>query len=223
MNPLRRLYLRLADPPVPFRFDPRLEELVGELCRVAPGERPVLNLGCGTTRYGGNVVNLDLSHFPGVDVCGDAERLPFRDEAFRGVLARGLLEHVRLAERARAELWRVLAADGFLYVEVPFLQPYHLSPEDHRRFTLPGLRGFLSGFAEQESGIQIGPFSTLAWVVREVMASAMAFGSPSRYRKILAFAGWATFWLRVFDRLVIPGPHVANAASAFYYLGRKRR
>jgi hypothetical protein len=104
---------------------------------------------------------------------------------------------------------------------VPFLQPYHMSPEDYRRFTLPGLRSFLLGFEEIESGVQIGPASTLAWILRETLASILAFGSPWLYRKVLALSGWATFWIRYLDRLVVEGSYVANAASAVYFLGRK--
>jgi SAM-dependent methyltransferase len=218
----RRLYDRMAVAPNPFRFDPRLDRLVETLCAdEQPGFR-VLNLGSGSTSYGASVVNQDLFAFRGVHLCGDAHKLPFKDGVFAGMLLRGVLEHVRSADIVVAEARRVLREGAFLYVEVPFLQPYHLSPEDYRRFTLPGLRAFLSDFTEEESGVQIGPGSTLAWVLRETVASVLAFGSPWVYRKILTLVGWTTFWLRYLDRVARPGPFVAHSASAIYYLGRKR-
>ena len=219
---LGRVTTAVAVPPNPYRFDPRLDNLVERLCHdLGTGQR-VLNLGSGSTDYGDRVLNLDLSAFPGVNVCGDGVRLPFRDETFDGALLRGVLEHVRSADAVRGEVQRVLRKGAFLYVEVPFLQPYHVSPEDHRRFTLPGLRAFLPGFGEIESGVQIGPGSSAAWVLREALASLLAFGSPWLYRKALALAGWSTFWMKYLDRLVVPAPHVAYAASAVYFLGRKR-
>ena len=222
MNPLRRLYLWLVVPPKPFRFDPRCESLVDRLCKEAGEEAPVLNLGSGTTLYGKRVVNLDLRSFPGVDLCGDGERLPFRNGCFGGVLLRGVLEHVRSAEAVRAEALRVLREGGFLYVEVPFLQPFHLSPEDHRRFTLPGLKLFLSAFEEVEAGTQIGPGSTLAWVTPVSLATVFSLGSMRVYNKLFVLIGWATFWLKYLDRFVVPAPYAADAASAVYFLGRKR-
>ena len=220
MSAWRRLRDVLAVPPDPYRFDPRLEERVAVLCRQAEG--PVLNLGSGSTRYGERVVNVDLFAFAGVMVRADAGRLPFRDAVFAGALLRGLLEHVASADRVLSEAGRVLARGAFLYVEVPFLQPLHLSPEDHRRFTLPGLRALLSDYEEIDSGVQIGPGSTLAWVARETLASVLAAGSAWRYRKALALVGWGTFWLKYLDPLAGAAPHVATSASAVYFLGRKR-
>jgi SAM-dependent methyltransferase len=221
VKPLHWLRLRAAVPPNPFRFDPRLERLVDSLSdRIGAGGRGV-NLGSGETLFGPRVVNVDLKAFPGVHIRANGERLPFRDRSIAFVMLRGVLEHVRHAESVRDEVRRVLAPDGMVYVEVPFLQPYHESPEDHRRFTLPGLRYFLREFEEIEAGVQIGPGSTLSWVLREFVASLLSFGSPWWYRKILALAGWTTFWLRALDRAVVPAPHVAHAASAVYFLGRK--
>jgi SAM-dependent methyltransferase len=218
----RRAYLRFAVSPDPFRFDPRLDRLVRRLCSQADRDRRVLNLGSGMTTYGPGTVNLDLEPFDGVSVCGDGQQLPFRQGSFAGVIIRGVLEHVRYPEEVRKEVARVLGPGGFVYIEVPFLQPLHLSPEDHRRFTLPGLRFYLQDFEELESGVQIGPGSTLAWVLREVIGTLLSFGRARAYPKMLTLAGWATFWIKYLDLLVVPAPHVANCASAIYYLGRKR-
>src|SRR5262245_47318352 len=140
MNPFRALYLRFLVSPNPFRMDPRLDHLVERLCGTTPPGKLVLNLGARTTRYPGPVVNLDLEPFSGVSVVGDGGGLPFRSGTFSAVLLRGVLEHVRSAESVMWEVERVLEAWGHVYIEVPFLQPFHASPEDYRRFTLPGLR-----------------------------------------------------------------------------------
>jgi SAM-dependent methyltransferase len=222
MNPLRALYLRLLVSPNPFRMDPRLDRLVESLCAKAPSGSHVLNLGARATDYEGAVLNLDLEPFPGVDVVADGARLPFRNGTFTLVLLRGVLEHVSSAESVMWEVERVLEPWGQVYIEVPFLQPFHASPVDYRRFTLPGLRRFLTGFDELEAGVQIGPFSSLAWVLQESLASLLAFGSARRYRGWRALVGWSTFWLKYLDRWVEPGSFVPNSASALYFLGRKR-
>jgi hypothetical protein len=216
------LVAKLYSPPDPFRFDPRLDRLVEDLCRISKPESLILNLGSGTTRYGPHTVGVDLQAYSGVRVCADAQHLPFRDASAAGVLLRGVLEHVRSAEAVRDESLRVLVPGGFLYAEVPFLQPYHLSPEDHRRFTLPGLKAFLGTLEVVDAGVQIGPASTLAWVLRETVAALVSRGSLRGYRVGLTVAGWATYWIKHLDRLIVPAPHVAHAASAIYFLGRKR-
>lgn len=222
-NLLRSAYLRLATPPDPFLFDSRLDHLVSDLCGRLGGSEMALNLGSGSTSFGDRVINLDLMPFPGVQVCGNAQCLPFKSKAFQGALMKGVLEHVGAAEATMNEIERVLAPGAFLYVEVPFLQPFHASPEDHRRFTLSGLRHFLGDFEEIDSGVQIGPGSTTAWILRETVASIFSFGSPWMYRKLLTLVGWATFWIKYADRIVPRASYVANAASAIYFLGRKRR
>ena len=222
MHPFRRLYLRLVVPPNPFRFDPRLDERVRQLCSSVSSDQWALNLGSGSTEYGARIINLDVRPSRGVGVIADGHQLPFRDGSLSGALLRGVLEHVRSADAVRRELHRVLAPGAFVYVEVPFLQPLHLSPEDHRRFTLPGLQGFLADFEHIDSGVQIGPGSTLAWVLRESLACLLSFGSQRAYSRLLAVVGWLTFWLKYLDPLIVSAPHVANSASAFFYLGRHR-
>ena len=222
MHPFRSLYLRLVVPPNPFRFDPRLDERVRQLCSSVSPHQWALNLGSGSTEYGARIINLDVRPFRGVRVVADGHRLPFRDGSLSGAVLRGVLEHVRSAEEVLQELRRALAPGAFIYIEVPFLQPLHLSPEDHRRFTLAGLQGFLADFEHIDSGVQIGPGSTLAWVLRESLACLLSFGSNKAYSRLLAVVGWLTFWLKYLDSLIIPAPHVANSASALYYLGRQR-
>lgn len=218
----RRLYLTLVVPPNPFLFDPRLDERVRRLCSSVDSDRWALNLGSGSTEYGARIINLDVRPFRGVGVVADGHHLPFRDGSLSGAILRGVLEHVRSAEEVRRELRRALAPRAFIYIEVPFMQPLHLSPEDHRRFTLAGLQWFLADFEYIDSGVQIGPGSALAWVLRESLACLLSFGSKRAYARLLAVVGWLTFWLRYLDLLVVSAPHVANSASAFYYLGRQR-
>jgi SAM-dependent methyltransferase len=203
-------------------MDPRQDERVRRLCREMRAGARVLNLGSRATAYEGPVVNLDLEPFTGVHVCGNGERLPFRDASFGLVLLRGVLEHVRSADTVMSEVRRVLEDEGRIYVEVPFLQPYHASPEDHRRFTLSGLEAFLARFETIEQGVQIGPMSALTWTLQEAVASLLARGSVRAHRLVRAGLGWTTFWLKYLDRLVVPAPFVANSASAVYFLGRKR-
>jgi hypothetical protein len=67
------------------------------------------------------------------------------------------------------ELARTLKPGGFLVVGVPYLQPYHLSPTDFRRYTRDGLveLGELHGL----STVEVLPVhtitQTLGWIAWE--------------------------------------------------------
>ena len=71
---------------------------------------------------------------------GVGEALPFSDDAFDGVVLEAVLEHVRDAEATLREMRRVMAPGAVAIVDVPFIQAYHGSPHDYRRYTQLGLR-----------------------------------------------------------------------------------
>ena len=123
-----------------------------DLLGVKPGDR-VLDLGCGFGRHafefarrGASIVALDagaeevagvrgtfgamaeageidLSTTEVGTVQGDALHLPFADGTFDRVICSEVLEHIPDDEAARAELSRVLKADGTMAVTVPRFGP----------------------------------------------------------------------------------------------------
>lgn len=77
-----------------------------------------LNIGCGDdTRE--EYVNFDKRDLPGVDVTGDARKLPFDDESFDLVIAQDVLEHFWDYEKVLEEWLRVVSTEGALAVRVP--------------------------------------------------------------------------------------------------------
>lgn len=73
---------------------------------------------------------------------GEIERLPFRDGAFDVILCLGVLEHFNPPDGVLAELKRVLASDGRIYLETP--RAFHADAHDHDAeleidYTLPQL------------------------------------------------------------------------------------
>lgn len=118
-------------------LEPAAEHLV-ELAALCPGER-VLDLGCGTgnaavlaARAGATVTGLDpaprlldvargrlsAERLDGTFVIGDAHALPFEDGAFDVVLSVFGVIFAADAERALAEILRVLAPNGRALVSV---------------------------------------------------------------------------------------------------------
>jgi SAM-dependent methyltransferase len=115
------------------------------------GDRPLLDLGCGTGSFLA-AVGREVGPAWGVDIalrwllvarkrldeeglahvrlaCGCAERLPFLDRGFGGIVAGDVIEHVADQGATLAEAYRVLAPGGRLFLAAP--NRFSLAPEPH--------------------------------------------------------------------------------------------
>lgn len=140
----------------------RREILKSILNRYLGSERgfSILDIGCGA---GGNIKILgEFGSVTGLDLSeealkfakthgafeelmqGDAEHLPFPDEAFGLVSAFDVLEHISDDQKAIREMFRVLQRGGFALITVPahrWLWSRHDEALHHlRRYTTPILR-----------------------------------------------------------------------------------
>jgi len=84
-------------------------------------------------------IGLDIDESAKPDVLGDALYLPFADASVPYVHCEALLEHVSEPHRVVDEVCRVLKLGGQAFFYVPFLYPYHESPDDYFRFTKSGM------------------------------------------------------------------------------------
>ncbi|MBM4435975.1 MAG: class I SAM-dependent methyltransferase [Actinobacteria bacterium] len=199
--------------------------------RVAvPGTR-ILNVGGGNRIWAPDVVrpdvqaatlNIDIRASPRVACVADAQRLPFASETFAGLLSTAVLEHLPDAARAIAEMRRVARPGAWLYVEAPFLQGFHASPNDYQRFTGPGLRHALRAFEHVSVGVCVGPSSALSWVVRGYLKGLLSgFSRRKRAQQLAEFvAAWLTFPIKYADRWVADRPAAEDLASGFYAFAR---
>lgn len=176
-------------------------DLVPTFVAALPAAASVLNVGAGERTYGPNVVNLDIAPGRSIHVVGIAEELPFRDGVFDAVVFQAVLEHVRDASAALREIARVLRPGGSVLVEVPFIQGYHPTPGDYRRFTVTGLKAELErqGFEVEDSGIAVGPASAMAWVAAEYLALLVSGRSARAYRIARILTTWLAWPLKWSD------------------------
>ncbi len=114
------------------------------------GQEDILNLRglFPGKRYTG----LDFRAGPGVDVVGDAERLPQATGSVGTVIAMNTFEHVRRFWRAFAEVERVLRPDGVFLLSVPFYFHIHAFPSDYWRFTPEALHLLLEDYPHRLVG-----------------------------------------------------------------------
>jgi ubiquinone/menaquinone biosynthesis C-methylase UbiE len=110
-----------------------------------PGAHRLLELGCGREPTPGTLIGIDkdadavrAAAAAGAScVVADAQRLPIADHAVDGVLARGLLHHIRDMGALLLEIRRVLEPAGSLVVvdalPMPTDQYTEMSRQLHRR------------------------------------------------------------------------------------------
>ncbi|MEO7243645.1 MAG: class I SAM-dependent methyltransferase [Rubrivivax sp.] len=122
----------------------------------------LVDLGCGQVplyaTYRPHVQSVTCVDWPGsphagthVDQLADlGERLPFDDASFDTVLLSDVLEHVPQPQRLCGEIARLLAPQGRLVANVPFLYGLHELPHDYFRFTEFALR-----YLARETGLRV--------------------------------------------------------------------
>lgn len=215
-------YRRYLRPPLTYKTK-RSRALVDDFVGSYSADAFVLNVGAGETRYGANVLNLEIEPGPEADVVGVAEQLPFRDASADGLVLMAVLEHVADEQQTLAEAARVLRRGGRLLVDVPFLQGYHASPADYRRYTEQGLRAELErhGFEVEESGVAVGPGSAAAWTISEYLALLLSGRSARVYRLARLATAWLALPLKYTDAWLERHPMAYVIPSAVWAIGRK--
>jgi SAM-dependent methyltransferase/uncharacterized protein YbaR (Trm112 family) len=167
------------------------------------------------------VIGSDVSFGPYTKIISDAHDIPFEDETFDCVITQAVLEHVLDPQRCVSEFHRVLKNDALLYSETPFMQQVHMKQYDFTRFTHLGHRRLFRCFEEIESGVVAGPGTALAWSYTYFLRN---FGWSQLSLKLLTkFAYFTAFYLKYFDYFLINRPGTYDAASGFYFIGKKSK
>jgi hypothetical protein len=187
-------------------------------------ERPViLVIGGGTIGLGADelysdsaieLVGTDVYASPYTALVADAHKLPFEDGVFDGVWVQAVLEHVLEPATIVDEIHRVLRREGLVYAETPFMQQVHERAYDFSRFTQSGHRWLFKRFSEISAGPIGGAGVALVWSIR-YFCRALGAGDKLSLLISLPF-----FWIRYLDAFA-RGRAVADAASGFFFLGRR--
>lgn len=164
-------------------------------------------------------VETDISFGPRTQMICDSHDIPFRDGAFDGVVAQAVLEHVADPYRCVGEIHRVLKRRGIVYAETPFMQQVHGGRYDFTRFTYLGHRRLFRRFTEIGSGVAGGPGMALAWSLR-YFALSLTTSKAGRAAAYLT-TRLTSFWLKYFDKHLVGKPGAFDAASGYYFLGRR--
>ncbi len=130
----------------------RRKELMRELIAESMGKE-CLQIGVRKAKLAPHWISVDLyDDSDYIDYNYDVQDLKFEDDKFDIVVCNAVLEHIEDPIKTIGELRRVLKKGGLIWVQVPFNQQYHGSPDDYWRVTPDGIRIWMKDFTEIESG-----------------------------------------------------------------------
>jgi SAM-dependent methyltransferase len=206
----------------------RAKKNYDELLKLLPANAKVLVVGGsikgqGMDKFYSNtsfeIIGSDVSFGPYTTIISDAHDIPFANETFDCVIVQVVLEHVLDPQRCVSEIHRVLKSAALVYAETPFIQQVHMRQYDFTRYTHLGHRRLFRSFEEIKSGATGGPGMALAWSYTWFLRS---FATSAVMTYLLTFFGYITsFFLKYFDYFLIDKPGSYDAASQFFFMGRK--
>ena len=127
-----------------------------------PDTSTIVELGSGARRLRKGIINIDLFPFPNVDIAADISAGPLRSEIADCVILDSVLEHVADPSAVVREAHRILKPSGRLFINCPFMLPYHGYPNHFQNFTRDGLNHLLRDFQSCHVQTTFGPMT--AWV-----------------------------------------------------------
>jgi SAM-dependent methyltransferase len=166
------------------------------------------------------LLETDVVVGPRTAVVCDAHALPFAAGTFDAIVCQGVLGILCDPYRAVEEFHRVLAPDGLIYTEVPFLQAVHNGGLDFTRWTMSGHRRLMRRFSLVRDGAHNGPGMALAWQLQYFL---MAFAGDSRIAHALLrrVGSLAAFWLTWLDPWLVRRAGGLDGAAGTFFLGRR--
>lgn len=207
--------------PPGFQYDRYQKLRISRFIKQCGSNSVIVEVGSRIRSTSPNVINLDISSSPDVDIIADGSCLPFKQGTITGIMITGVLEHISTPQVVINEIHRSLKDKGKVYVEIPFIQGLHADPGDYQRYTPDGLEFLCCSFNKIESGICGGPASATAWILQEFLSQFSSFGNMWIKRKMNILFGWMCLPLKYLDFFMYNNPSAKIISSGFYFIGEK--
>ncbi len=182
----------------------------------------LLNIGSGVHKPHLDIVNIDILYYKGVDLVANAETLPFPTGSIDAIVCESLLEHVPRPQKIVDEMYRVLKPGGGIYIVIPFVYPFHASPNDFQRWSVTGLRELIKAGIVEKIGTRAGPTSALVGQLGTWFAIAFSFGYEPLYNLLSLLSLLLFFPFKFLDLLLGWYPTSIHGAGQFYSVSVKK-
>lgn len=181
-----------------------------------------LNLGSGPRILSPEVINVDIFPYKGVALVADITHLPLEANSVDTIVCDNVLEHVEDPTAVVAETHRLLRSGGYAYMCIPFMYPFHSSPVDFTRWTMPGLTKLFGEFEMVESGVRAGAFSTLNVYCCYLFALLFSFNSLRLYWILVNVSMFIFFPIKLLDAIFCHFPMSRDMAAVLYVVLKKK-
>ncbi|MEO5378023.1 MAG: class I SAM-dependent methyltransferase [Magnetococcus sp. DMHC-6] len=169
-----------------------------------------------------HLICVDIEERLGVDLVADAHNMPMvTDNSVDCVLCVSLLEHVRYPQKVMKEIFRILKPGGILYINVPFVFPFHADPDDFYRFSYKGIAILCEDFDCIDCGFNRGPASTMHHLLVHFMALLFCFNNKTIYGINIDIFKYIFFWVKYLDLFMARYELAYLIHAGSYYIGRK--
>ncbi|MFL5732806.1 MAG: methyltransferase domain-containing protein [Chloroflexia bacterium] len=201
-------------------YDPWVHRVV---MQSLPVSAIILDIGAGNVGLNlPNVIRMDVTLTPYVDVVADAHALPFLPGSLDFVFSLAVVEHLRQPFVAAEEMYRVLREGGYAYNECNFVFAYHGYPHHYFNASEQGLEQVFSKFEKLRTGV--APYQMPSSALHMVLNSYLKWMSPTDDPQAQVF--------RLLLREVLEHPlksydalfteeHALNVAAGVFFFGRK--
>jgi len=230
---VNRFFKRILNPPsvgLNLVANKNYQQLKKLLLDISPNPK-ILFIGSGEkigkgVKYLGeeilnNAIKLDIAKARSVNIIADAHKLPFLSSKFDGIAVQGVFQYLKSPVVTVDEIYRVLRNGGYVYIEVPFFQPYRWDIPDRWRFTLLGLEELFSKFYKIKSGVCSGPTSSFLHILIHYLIIIFSFNNLFLRNMWFTVFRWIFFPIKYIDLLLKKSKWIQESACGFYYIGRK--
>lgn len=164
-----------------------------------PPEAITAELGSGNRRLLPQIINVDISPFPNVDILANIQQPPFFPASFDAVIMDTVLEHVPEPHTLVNAVHRILKPGGKVICISPFLFPYHGYPLHYNNFSRDGLKYLFRHFSDCTVEMNIGPTCALTHIISEYLALIFSAHNKLSYTVLKGFFLLPIFWLKYID------------------------
>ena len=193
--------------------DPYIQQM-----RLEGQDKRIIVVGAGGYNPIPGAINVDPYRNGIHSIRAFGEKLPFCDNTFDTAICSAVLEHIKEPQLVVNEMYRILKPGGDIYITVPFLQPYHAAPNDYQRWTITGVKTLMQAFEEIDSGISVGPGSTVTWILVEYVQ--IFFDNHLLKKLFKNLAKIILSPLKYFDAFFIHKKSALLIANGFYFYGK---
>lgn len=188
-----------------------------------PASAVILNLGAGNQALDlANVIRMDVTLTPYVDVVGDAHALPFKPGTFDFIFSLAVIEHLRQPFLAAQEMFDALKNGGYVYGDCNFVFAYHGYPHHYFNASEQGLEEAFARFEKLRTGV--APYQMPSFTLLMVLTTYLQKIGYSEDEDVQRFTQLLNHVLKQpltkYDALFTEQAALYVAAGVFFF-GRK--